>query len=136
MGKWMTISEARTWKSTPFSIEPRPGKAPRTLIFRLCGPFTARDMYSSLSPDTLRDILNFHSVPVGELPLINILDLSAVPYMDSFGLGMIVGHFASCQRKGLKMIAAGAGPRVRDLFKMTKVDNVIPMVATVEEVDV
>jgi hypothetical protein len=34
------------------------------------------------------------------------------------------------------MVAAGGGARVLELFKITKVDAVIPMVATVEEADV
>jgi len=33
------------------------------------------------------------------------------------------------------MIAAGVTPRVQQLFKITKVDSVIPMAATVEEVN-
>jgi anti-anti-sigma factor len=132
----MPISEARIWKGSPFSIESKPGKSSGTVIFRFCGPFTARDMYCALSPNAVRDILHFGSTPSNELPAINILDLADVPYMDSYGLGMIVGHYVSCQNKGLKMIAAGANPRVRELFRMTKVDNVIPMSATVEEVDI
>jgi len=46
----MTISQAQLWKGTPFSIERKEGKASGTVIFRLCGPFTARDMYGSLTP--------------------------------------------------------------------------------------
>jgi hypothetical protein len=34
------------------------------------------------------------------------------------------------------MIAAGLSPRVLELFKLTKVDSVIPMTATVEEADI
>jgi len=37
------------------SIERSQGKAPGTVIFRLSGPFTARDMHGSLSPVTLRN---------------------------------------------------------------------------------
>jgi hypothetical protein len=41
-----------------------------------------------------------------------------------------------CRGKGVRMVAAGVGQRIVDLFRLTKVDAVIPMVATVEEVDV
>ena len=54
------------------------GKAPGTVIFSLCGPFTARDMYGSLTPVGLRNMLNFQSAPAEELPLVNILDLTAI----------------------------------------------------------
>jgi anti-anti-sigma factor len=62
--------------------------------------------------------------------------LTDVPYIDSCGLGIVVGHYVSCHRKGIRMIAAGVGPRVRELFKMTRVDTTIPMAATVEEADI
>jgi ABC-type transporter Mla MlaB component len=132
----MTISHAQLWKSTPFSIERKQGKASGTVIFRLCGPFTARDMYGSLTPVGLRNMLDFQSMPGEQPPLVNILDLTEVPYMDSAGLGLVVGHYVSCQRKGIRLIAAGVGPRVRELFKMTKVDTTIPMTATVDEADI
>ena len=132
----MTISHAQLWKGTPFSIERKEGKASGTVIFRLCGPFTARDMYGSLTPVGLRNMLDFRSTPGEEPPLVNILDLTEVPYMDSAGLGIVVGHYVGCQRKGIRLIAAGVGPRVRELFKMTKVDTTISMTPTVDEADV
>jgi anti-anti-sigma factor len=132
----MTTSHAQVWKGTPFSIERKAGKAPGTLIFRLCGPFTARDMYGSLTPAGLREMLDFQSTPGEQPPVVNILDLTDVPYMDSAGLGLVVGHYVSCHRKGVRMIAAGVSPRVRELFKMTRVDTTIPMTASVEDVDI
>jgi ABC-type transporter Mla MlaB component len=131
----MTIPQAQLWKGTPFSIERKEGKASGTVIFRLFGPFTARDMYGSLTPVGLRNMLDFKSRPGEEPPVVNILDLTEVPYMDSAGLGIVVGHYVSCQRKGVRLIAAGVGPRVRELLKMTKLDTTIPMTATVNEAD-
>jgi anti-anti-sigma regulatory factor len=131
----MTIPQAQLWKGTPFSIERKEGKTSGTVIFRLCGPFTARDMYGSLTPVGLRIMLDFQSMPGEEPPVVNILDLTEVPYMDSAGLGIMVGHYVSCQRKGIRLIAAGVGPRVRELLKMTKLDTTIPMTATVDEAD-
>jgi anti-anti-sigma factor len=123
-------------QSTPFSIERKQGKAPGTVIFRLSGPFTARDMYGSLTPAALRNMLNFQSMPGEERPLVNILDLTGVPYMDSSGLGVIVTHYVHCQGKGIRLVLAGVSPRVLELFKMTKVDTTLPMANTVEEVDI
>ena len=107
-----------------------------TVIFCLRGPFTARDMYGSLTPIGLRNMLDFQSTSGEEPPVVNVLDLTDVPYMDSAGLGIVVGHYVSCQRKGIRLIAAGVGPRVRELFKMTKVDATIPTTATVDEADI
>jgi anti-anti-sigma factor len=132
----MTTSHAQVWKGTPFSIERKEGKASGTIIFRLCGPFTARDMYGSLTPAGLRNMLDFQSIDGEKPPAVNILDLTDVPYMDSCGLGIVVGHYVSCHRKGIRLIAAGVSPRVRELFKMTRVDATIPMAATADEADI
>jgi anti-anti-sigma factor len=132
----MEISQAQIWKATPFTIERKEGKAPGTVIFLFHGPFTARDMFGTLAPIALDEMLSFQSTPNEAPPTLNILDLSDVPYMDSTGLGRIVGHFVHCRGKGVRMIAAGASPRVLELFKMTKVDSVIPIAATVEEADI
>ena len=128
--------QAQTWQATPFSIERKEGKAPSTLIFRLRGPFTARDMFGTLAPVALDRMLSLQSGPNDAPPVLNILDLTDVPYVDSAGLGRIVRHYVHCRGKGVRMIAVGAGPRILEVFKMTKVDSVIPLSATVEEADI
>jgi len=102
-------------------------------------------MYGSLSPFGLHDMLDFQAMPGNggpndepptvTIPAVTILDLTDVPYMDSTGLGAIVSLYVRCRGRGIRLIAAGAGPRVLELFQMTKVDAVIPMIATVEEAD-
>jgi anti-anti-sigma factor len=123
------------WKGSPFNIERRQGKTPRTVILRFHGPFTARDMYGSLTPFTLSNILEVQSPEDAGPPSLSILDLTDVPYMDSAGLGMIVRHYVRCKSKGVRLIAAGVGSRVLDLFKLTKVDGLIPVTSTVEKAE-
>ncbi|WP_406707279.1 STAS domain-containing protein [Tunturiibacter gelidoferens] len=95
-------------------------------MFRLSGPFTARDMHASLSPDALRSTFESqeesepHALPVHSH---HILDLTEVPYMDSAGLGLIVSHYVRCQSTGVRLVVAGVNPRVLQLFEMTKVDK-------------
>ena len=131
----MPVSQAQIWKGSPFTIEQIEGKAPGTVIFRLCGPFTARDMYGSLTPAALSNMLDFQSTPSEQPPALNILDLTDVPYMDSTGLGTIVRHYVRCQGKGIRLIATGMSPRVLELFRLTKMDAVIPTASTAEEAD-
>jgi anti-anti-sigma factor len=130
------MTQAQIWRSSPFSIERKEGKAPGTVIFKLCGPFTARDMYGSLTPIALQDMLDFQSAASEQLPVLNILDLTEVPYMDSTGLGMIVKHYVRCQGKGVRVIAAGASARVIELFKLTRMDGVITTTGTVDDADI
>jgi anti-anti-sigma factor len=118
------------------ACERKAGKDPATVIFHFSGPFTSRAMFAAQSPDAVNSLFDLQSMlPGGELPAVNIFDLTSVPYMDSAGLGMVVRHYARCQEKGVRFIAAGMSPRVLELFKLTKVDTILPMVATVEEAD-
>ena len=126
------LIQPQVWKGSPFTIERKEGKAPGEVIFRLSGPFTARDMYGALSPAALRNMLDVQAMPKDQAG-VNILDLTDVPYMDSTGLGMLVSHYVRCQGKGVRLLATGLSPRVRELFKMTKVDTVIPTTETLDE---
>jgi anti-anti-sigma factor len=108
----------------PLTIAQEEGNAPGTLIFRLSGPLTLRNMFAFQSQ--LRS---------AEPPPVTIFDLTAVPYMDSAGMGAVINHFVHCQRKGARLIVAGVSPRVMELFKLTRVDSVIPLAATVEDAE-
>jgi len=129
------MTEVQVTKRSPFSFERKEGKAPGTVIFRFCGPFTARDMYASLPPVALQNLLDFQSIPGETQPMLNILDLTDVPYVDSSGLGMIVRHYVRCQGKEVRFVIAGASSRVLELFKITKVDSFLSLKASVEDVD-
>jgi anti-anti-sigma factor len=125
----------QTWNSTPFNVERKQGKLPSTVILEFKGPFTVRDAYTSLPPMVLNKILDLETAPGEEPPKLNILDLTNCPFMDSSGLGIIATHYVRCQKQGIKMVAAGMSPKVREVFRITKMDTVIPIVATVEEAE-
>lgn len=118
----MSEMQAQIWKGSTFSIERTQDNG--TVVFRFSGPFTARDMYSALTPAALRKL--FESDPPSPTPTDTVFDLSQVPYMDSCGLGLIVGHFVRCQNKGIRFSAAGVSPRVLELFKTTKIGGLFP----------
>jgi anti-anti-sigma factor len=108
----------------PLTIERKEGKAPGTRIYLLNGPLTLRNMF-----DLQAELRNDPPSAV------SILDLSGVPYMDSAGMGLIVNHFTHCTGKGTRMFAVGVSPRVLELFKITRVDTIIPQAATIEEAE-
>jgi anti-anti-sigma factor len=108
----------------PLSIERAEGKAAGTVIFRFTGPLTLRNLFTM--QEQLRD---------GELPRVTILDFSGVPYMDSAGMGAVINHYVHCQNRGARLVVSGVSSRVMELFKLTKVDTVIPLAETVEEAE-
>jgi anti-sigma B factor antagonist len=105
----------------PLTFECQSGKAAGTRIYRLRGPLTLRNLFEFQA-----------ELRKGPPPLAAIFDLTGVPYMDSAGMGALINHFVHCKKNGIEMIVAGASNRVMELFKLTKVDAVIPLVATVE----
>jgi anti-anti-sigma factor len=123
--KRLSDFEAQVWRSHSFCIEAVPGAEPGSIIFRFTGPFTARDMYTSLPPDQFRRI--FETLPGGQQPSAQTLDLSGVLYMDSAGLGMVARLFASAQKKGIRMTITGTNPRVLELFRITRMDAILPI---------
>jgi anti-anti-sigma factor len=109
----------------PLSIERLEGKAPGTLILRLTGPVTLRNLFDFQAQ--LRDLQ--------PTPPVTILDLTGVPYMDSAGMGAVINHHVHCTGKGARLIITGISPRIHELFRMTKVDSVISQAPTVEEAE-
>jgi anti-sigma B factor antagonist len=53
-----------------------------------------------------------------------VLDLSGVSYIDSGGLGMLVGVYSSARAAGADIKLAGLGQRVRDVLAVTKLVTV------------
>lgn len=116
---------AQVWKSTKFDVLPH--EEPGMITFRLSGPLTARDMYSFLSPDDLRDILEC----VPSRAHVHCFDVTAVPYMDSVGMSVILNHETRCRAKGVHVIVVGSCPRVVEALKRAKMEHLYQAAAHV-----
>ncbi len=68
-----------------------------------------------------------------ERPARVVVDLTAVPYMDSSGVASLVKVLSRARRQGAKMVLCGLNDRVRGLFEITRLDNVFTIAATCEE---
>ena len=62
-----------------------------------------------------------------------IMDISGVSYIDSAGMGQIAYTAGKVQQAGGKCFVAGAKGLVLDVFRITRIDTVVPFVTTVEE---
>ena len=89
-------------------------------IFRLTGPLT------------LGCVFEFQDLARSDHDAAIVIDLSGVPYMDSAGLGAILGIMASCQRKHHGFGITGATERIQTLFTVTGVAGLIPSFDSVE----
>lgn len=107
----------------PLTLESVAGQAPGCRILRLTGPLV------------LNSLFEFQATLRADPPPVLILDLTAVPYMDSAGMGAIINYFVSSQRHGRKLLVAGVNGRVLELFRMTRVEGLLTMKATVVEAE-
>ena len=89
-------------------------------IFRLIGPLT------------LASVFEFQDLARSDHEAAVVVDLSGVPYMDSAGLGAILGIMASCQRKSRGFGITGATERIQTLFTVAGVGGLIPSFDSVE----
>ena len=92
-------------------------------VIRLRGPFT------------MKDIFEFQDSARSETAGPILIDLAEVPYVDSAGLGAMLGVMASCDRSGRSFGISGACDRVKTLFQVTRVDALIPSFESVTAAD-
>jgi len=89
-------------------------------VVRLSGPLTLGSLFE------FQDRLRKEAGPA------IILDLTSVPYMDSAGLGAVLGVLASCQRHNRGFGVTGVTDRIKTLFTVGRVDGLIPTFDSVE----
>jgi len=70
-------------------------------------------------------------------PAILVIDMRLVPSIDSSGLGVLIGIYASFEKSARRLCLAGVNDRIRELFRTCKVEDVFtryPTVADAEQV--
>ena len=85
-------------------------------VLDLSGRITLGEAAGSLR-DTIKDLLAKDNKSI----LLNMTDVS---YIDSSGLGEMVGAFATASNRGGKLKLLGLQPRVNDLMQLTKLYSV------------
>jgi len=96
-------------------------KAPGTTVLCLHGPlllgnfFPLQTMVRSDNSDLL------------------IIDVSDMPYIDSAGIGCLVGAHVSRENSGRKLVLLGANERLLTSLKVTKVEQLFTLAPTMEQ---
>ena len=94
-----------------------------TAILRLKGPLTLST--AGTLQAKLEEVPGFDTV----------IDVSDVRYVDSTGLGALLGQWSRSQRAGHKFALTGVNPRVTMLLQIARVSNLVPVFNTAEEAD-
>ena len=79
--------------------------------------FRFRDCVRNKAPDTL------------------ILDMSGLRYVDSSGVGAIIGAYVSFERNYRRLLLAGINDRIWHVFRTCKIDDVFTRYATVADAE-
>jgi len=108
----------------PVTIERLPGKSPDVAIMRIVGPMTLGGAH------IVRNA--FRS---GQLPTHTILDMSAVPYVDSAGMSEIISHEIYCRDHGARLTLTHVTERVQSMFRITRLHGVLHIVDTVKHAE-
>lgn len=63
-----------------------------------------------------------------------VIDLAGVEFLDSMGLGIIVGAIKRARAHDGELVLAGPTDRIRHVLELSRVADIVPVVDTVEDV--
>lgn len=90
-------------------------QTPAGVVIQCTGRITAA------TAPALRDAVRLFACEAGRV----VLDLTGVSYIDSSGLGAIVGLWVTARKAGGQLEIINLAPRIKDLFRATKVGQVL-----------
>ena len=96
-------------RDEPLTIEDL-GVQDQKRVLRLKGPLTIGTLYE------FQNTVRANAVSL-------VLDFTGVPYVDSAGVGALVGAYVRQQKEGHTLTLAGVNERVRNTLKVTQVEN-------------
>jgi anti-sigma B factor antagonist len=94
-----------------FTMEDRLGTQSGTRVLTLQGPLT------------LNAVFGFQATVRADKSPTLIMDLTNTPYVDSAGIGALVGAYVTHQKEGRNLALVGVCERVRNAFRVTRVDE-------------
>lgn len=106
---------------------------PSLAIIRSDGVREGERIIRLQGPLTLNTCHPFQSAVREESGTRLLVDLTGVPYVDSAGLGSLVGALVTLQRANRRMALVGPNQRVRALIQMSNLLNVFPTFSTLKE---
>ena len=92
-----------------------------SVVLRLHGPLLLGNFFS------------FQSMVRNDQSPLLIVDLADVPYIDSAGIGCLVGAHVSRENSGRKLVIAGVSERLLNSLKATQVNQLFTFAATAED---
>lgn len=95
----------------PLAIEDRTGPGDSQRVLCLTGPLIISNLF------------DFQAKVRADLSQYLILDFTGVPYIDSAGIGALVGAYVTHQKDGRRLALVGVNDRVRTALQVTRVEQ-------------
>ena len=107
----------------PFSYQLQPGQKDGTQVLSITGPLTLNTMWTFQN--------EFRAIH----PQVLIVDMTACPYIDSAGLGLLMNQYVSAENGKRKFLLAGVNDRIEAVMSATRVNQVLSIFPTVQEAE-
>jgi anti-sigma B factor antagonist len=107
----------------PLVVEDFPGPKDGQRVLRLTGPLT------------LSNLFEFQAKVRADDSRALFLDFKNVPYIDSAGIGSLVGAYVNHQKDGCSLYLVGVNQRVRDALQVTRVQQFFCFVDSIAAAD-
>jgi anti-sigma B factor antagonist len=107
----------------PLHIEDLPGSRVETRVLRLTGPLV------------LPNLFGFQSTVRADTSRVLILDFTAVPLIDSAGIGALVGAYVNRQKDGRSLRLVGVNQRIHHALEVTRTETLFGFYSTIAEAE-
>lgn len=107
----------------PLLLEDSPGSGAGQRILRLTGPLVMNNLF------------DFQARVRADNSRVLILDFTQVPYVDSAGIGALVGAYVTHQKDGHTLSLVGVSQRVRNALQVTQVEQFFRFFPTLPEAE-
>lgn len=97
------------------------------------GPVAGQRVLHLAGPVVLETLFKFRDALKQETAAKVILDFTQVPYIDSAGLGTMVGAFVRYRDAGRGLALAGMNPKCKALLQMTNLESTFRTFPTLED---
>jgi anti-sigma B factor antagonist len=92
-------------------IDDQPGSQPGQRVLRLSGALVISTFFS------------FQSIVRSDTSRLLVIDFTNVPYVDSAGIGALVGAYVTRQHSARSLALVGVSERIHNALKVTRVEQ-------------
>jgi anti-anti-sigma factor len=104
-----------------------------TEVRRLESGIGVIDVHGVLTSAAEDQLMNAYNKAAGEQDPAVIFNFSDMEYINSSGIGLLITILIRAKRQGHKLVACGLKEHFKQIFKLTRLDEVMPVFDTEKE---